>query len=102
MPRVEYILEADSDPILFESAVGDSILFAGEAEGHDLPCGCHQGHCGACVVEVLEGTENLSELSPGEEYSLSRIEAPPTCRLACRACVSGPVKVRAHDAFEGQ
>ena len=94
MPTVTYFMDESSEPLCFEVEDGGTILAAGERLGHDLPCGCHQGHCGACAVEVLEGAKNLSERGPGEEEGLEIVDAKPNCRLACMAEVHGPVKVK--------
>jgi len=70
---------------------GTTVLAAGRAAGVNIsaPCG-GRGICGECGVKVLEGS--LGEPSADERVALKR--APAGIRLACRALVSGPVRLR--------
>ncbi len=95
--RITYVLDEGTTTV--EVGERETILYAAEERGIDLPCGCHQGHCGACAVEILEGIENLREPGIGEEYTLSRIEAPENVRLSCQNTISGPVTVKPYDPF---
>ena len=54
-------------------------------------CGGY-GQCGTCLVEILEGMENLSERTEFEERKLRR--KPPSFRLACQVLVNGNVTVK--------
>lgn len=53
-------------------------------------CGGY-GQCGTCIVEVVEGMENLSPRTEVEDRKLKR--KPPSYRLACQALVQGMVSV---------
>jgi len=59
--------------------------------GKMMTCGGY-GQCGTCIVEIVEGTENLSPRTDVEERKLKR--KPKTYRLACQALVNGPVTVK--------
>ena len=48
--------------------------------------------CGTCVVEVIEGAQNLSPRSDVEEVYLA--DRPANYRLSCRTSVNGDVTVR--------
>ena len=50
------------------------------------------GKCGNCMVEVVEGSENLSPRTPVEEQKLKKKTA--TYRLACQTFVNGDVAVK--------
>ena len=50
------------------------------------------GQCGTCVVEVLEGAQNLSPRSDVEEVYLA--DRPANYRLSCRTSVNGDVTIR--------
>ena len=50
------------------------------------------GQCGTCIVEIVEGMENLSPRTKVEEQKLKK--RPPNYRLACQTQVKGPVTVR--------
>ena len=52
-------------------------------------CGGY-GQCGTCIVEVVEGMENLS---PRTEVENRKLKKKPNYRLACQTLVNGPVSV---------
>ncbi|MGC9505601.1 2Fe-2S iron-sulfur cluster-binding protein [Baaleninema sp.] len=54
-------------------------------------CGGY-GQCGTCIVEVVEGMENLSPPTEAEKRKLRK--KPDSYRLACQALVNGPVSVK--------
>ena len=56
-----------------------------------MNCGGY-GQCGTCVVEIVEGMENLSPRTEFEERKLRR--KPANYRLACQTLVKGQVTVR--------
>lgn len=56
-----------------------------------MNCGGH-GQCGTCIVEIVEGMENLSSRTEVEKVMLKR--KPETYRLACQTCVYGSVSVK--------
>lgn len=59
--------------------------------GKMLNCGGY-GQCGTCVVEVVEGMENLSERTPAEQQKLKK--KPDSYRLSCQTIVnSGDVSI---------
>jgi ferredoxin len=53
-------------------------------------CGGY-GQCGTCVVEIVEGMENLSPRTEVESRKLKR--KPENYRLACQTLVNGSVSV---------
>lgn len=56
-----------------------------------VPFACTEGVCGTCVIEVIEGSENLSDFTQAEEEFLGETEDE---RLACQCRVkSGTVKL---------
>lgn len=54
-------------------------------------CGGY-GQCGTCIVEIVEGIENLSEKTDFEQRKLKR--KPDNYRLACQSTVNGDVSVK--------
>lgn len=58
--------------------------------GKMMNCGGY-GQCGTCIVEVVEGMENLSPRTEVETRKLKK--KPASYRLACQALVNGPVSV---------
>lgn len=59
--------------------------------GKMMNCGGY-GQCGTCVVEVVEGMQNLSPRTAVEDRKLRK--RPESCRLACQTIVNGPVTIR--------
>ncbi len=54
-------------------------------------CGGY-GQCGTCLVNIIEGMDNLSPRTDFEQRKLMR--KPDSYRLACQTLVNGPVKVK--------
>jgi ferredoxin len=53
-------------------------------------CGGY-GQCGTCIVEIVEGAENLS---PRTEFETRKLKKKPeNYRLACQTIVNGPISV---------
>jgi ferredoxin len=49
------------------------------------------GNCGTCIVEIVEGMENLSQRTDTENRILKK--KPENYRLACQTVVNGGVSV---------
>ncbi len=60
-------------------------------KGKLMNCGGY-GQCGTCVVEIVEGMENLSPRTEVEDRKLRK--KPQSYRLACQTIVNGPVSVK--------
>jgi len=62
---------------------------------YDLPIRyrCERAVCTTCLVEVLEGGENLSEPTEREKQTLQTIKAKTNWRLACQCEILGDVKL---------
>lgn len=58
--------------------------------GKVMNCGGY-GQCGTCIVEIVEGEENLSPRTEVEARKLKR--KPDSYRLACQTLVNGPITV---------
>jgi ferredoxin len=58
--------------------------------GKMMNCGGY-GQCGTCVVEIVEGMENLSPRTEVEDKKLRK--RGDQCRLACQTMVHGAVSV---------
>ncbi len=59
-------------------------------KGKMMNCGGY-GQCGLCVVEIVEGMENLSPRTDFENRKLAK--KPADYRLACQTLVNGDVIV---------
>jgi ferredoxin len=78
----------------FEVPTGSTILEAALEQGIELDHGCGVGVCGACACEVYEGLDHVGATDPIEQDALERYDLNPPIRLACRARLTGPVKLR--------
>ncbi len=81
-----------------DAASGANLRFKAQENNIDIytfmgkltQCGGY-GQCGTCVVDVVEGSHNLSPRTAVEERMLKK--RPSTCRLACQTTVNGPISV---------
>lgn len=87
------VLPAD---VSAEVPAGTLLIEAGEAAGIDMEAGCFNCSCGTCVVEVVQGMENLEAPTSEELDVLDQWNRDPEkFRLTC--CVKvrdGDVVVR--------
>ena len=56
-----------------------------QIEEAGVPIGCSNGVCGTCEVEVLEGMENLNEMTEEEED----LGMEGNKRLGCQCMITG-------------
>ncbi len=71
--------------------VDEGKLITKAAEKIGVPFGCQEGVCGTCRIDVMEGEENLSELTE-PEISLGRDKSH---RLACQCKIKeGDIKIK--------
>ncbi len=69
---------------------GSSLIEACEEAG--VPFACTEGICGTCVIEVVEGMENLSEFNQAESDFLGDLNCE---RLACQCKINqGCVRIK--------
>lgn len=73
-----------------EIEIEDGLKIVETIEEAGVPIGCSNGVCGTCEVEVLEGMENLNEMTEEEED----LGMEGNKRLGCQCIVkSGTVKL---------
>ena len=89
MPKVRIL----TDDI--EIDVPDNYALIDMCEDHDTSIlfGCRDGACGACMIRVKEGAENLSKMQDDERDFLETMAAEDDERLACQCKVSGDIVV---------
>ena len=57
-----------------------------------IPFACSEGVCGSCIIEVVEGMENLSEYTQAEKDFFGEMQNE---RLACQCRITkGTVKIK--------
>ncbi|WP_110943856.1 2Fe-2S iron-sulfur cluster-binding protein [Streptomyces niger] len=60
-----------------------------------IPFGCQSGACGACVIEVLDGSHSLGEMDADEREFLEDLgRADGDFRLACQCRLTDAATVR--------
>ncbi len=74
--------------------VGTRVIEVSEKVGSSITYGCRECDCGNCLMQVVDGIENLSEPSVLEDRVLRDVMAGRKERLACQAQVLGPVTVK--------
>lgn len=63
-----------------------------ECEQAGIPFACSEGVCGSCIIEVVEGMENLSDFTTAEQDFLGQMQNE---RLACQCTIKkGNVKIK--------
>ena len=87
MPKVTIT----TDKKTFEVADGYALIDMCEEHDTSILFGCRDGACGACMVRVIQGAENVSAMKDDERDFLETMAAEPNERLACQCKVSGDV-----------
>jgi ferredoxin len=82
LPMAKLIFEDTQEE--FELPDGSSITEVCEEAG--VPFACTEGVCGTCVIEVVDGMENLSEFNQAEADFLGDLCKE---RLACQCKIKG-------------
>ncbi len=94
MARIKFVKENKE----IEASLGSNLRFKAQENDIDIytfmgkltQCGGY-GQCGTCVVDILEGAQNLSPRTAVEEKMLRK--RPSSCRLACQTTIQGPATV---------
>jgi len=64
-------------------------------KGWNVAYGCEDGFCGTCLVELVEGAENLSKIDDVEETTLTAMGLlDGKHRLACQCKINGDIKIK--------
>ncbi|MCX6125828.1 MAG: 2Fe-2S iron-sulfur cluster-binding protein [Proteobacteria bacterium] len=64
------------------------------AQKSSIEFDCLKADCGICIIKIVEGSENLSELLIAERDFLTAMKAEPDERLACQCRVNGDVTIK--------
>ncbi|MBB3102124.1 2Fe-2S iron-sulfur cluster-binding protein [Azomonas macrocytogenes] len=68
---------------------GTRVIEVSEKENSGIVYGCREGDCATCIMDVLDGWENLSQPSVVEDRILRENAAGRHQRLACQAQILG-------------
>ncbi|WP_348663978.1 2Fe-2S iron-sulfur cluster-binding protein [Chlamydia vaughanii] len=80
------IISSEDETQEFDLDDGQDISEPCESAG--VPFACTEGVCGTCVIEVIEGKENLSDFTQEESDFLGDSESSNE-RLACQCKIKG-------------
>ena len=69
-----------------EIEVEENVKIVDAIEEAGVPIGCSNGVCGTCEVEVIEGMDNLNEMTEEEEEDLGM---EGNKRLGCQCQLTG-------------
>ncbi len=97
MATVNFAAESRSIEVPDGTRLQDAI----EQAGAEIDFGCREGECATCIIEVLDGVENLGAPNENEELTLMPEELERNVRLACQCRIAaGSVTIRpAEDSF---
>ena len=64
-------------------------------EDHDTSIlfGCRDGACGACIIRVKKGKDNITPMQDDERDFLETMAAEEDERLACQCRVKGDIEI---------
>lgn len=93
MPKVTIT----TDDMTIEVKEGYQLIDMCEDHDTSILFGCRDGACGACMVKVLDGAENLSKMEDDEKDFLETMAAEDNERLACQCKVTGDVTLEVSD-----
>lgn len=89
MPKVT----VTTDDLSFDVKDNYSMIDMCEEHETSILFGCRDGACGACMIKVKEGAENLSKMEEDEKDFLETMAAEDDERLACQCKVLGDVVI---------
>ncbi len=101
MPAIKFVNEAENvdqtavavDGANLRTKAVENSVDVYSFMGKMTNCG-GMGQCGKCIIEVVEGLENLSPRTAFEERKLKK--KPANYRLACQSLAKGPGDIVVH------
>ncbi len=87
MPKVHII----NDELTLDVAEGEKMIDVCQRHVTSILFGCRNATCGSCLVNVKEGSENISAMEDREKALLKTMFAEPRDRLACQCEIKGDV-----------
>jgi ferredoxin len=93
MPKV-YI---KTDDLTIDVEAGKALIDICEEYDTSILFGCRDGACGACMIRVKKGDENISKKLDDEKDFLETMAAEDNERLACQCKVFGDIEIEVSD-----
>lgn len=92
MPKLTFV----SENLTIDIPAGTLLQDAVELAKSSFPFGCRMGSCGTCRCVVLEGAENVNDLTDEENLLFESLTSVgKNERLGCQLTINGDVKIRA-------
>ena len=92
MPEIARVDENGEVEESIDVSIDEELVDSGEKLG--VAFGCIDGRCGSCRAEVVEGMENLSELTKNEIDMGMTKDEPFRLMCQCKIKKEGLVKIR--------
>lgn len=86
-------IEVQVGEVLLLADTGQRLIELCDANITPLQFGCRAGSCGTCLVRVVEGMANVSDITDNEKILLPELSDDPTARLGCQLRLFGPVRL---------
>lgn len=77
----------------FTTQRGIDLIELCDNEITDLNFMCRKASCATCLIEVIEGAENINPVTGQEKIVLSMVSDNANARLACQVRLNGNIKV---------
>jgi ferredoxin len=86
-------VEGREQPVASSPAVSILVLLQRAAVPIRTVCG-GRAQCGQCLIQVLQGEEQMNRQAAAETVRLKALQAGPGYRLACQSYVRGEARIR--------
>ena len=84
-----------AEELTVQATAGTRLMNVCDEFNAPLLFGCRSASCGTCLIEVVDGHENLSPITDEEEIIIDVMaEGNPSARLGCQCTVNGPIVIR--------
>ncbi len=93
MPKVT--IKTDDKTV--EVLPGTNLIDMADQHDTSILFGCRDAACGACMIRVLEGKDNISKMDDNERDFLESMAAREDERLACQCKINGDVTIEVSD-----
>ncbi len=90
MARIQFVktyptLEVEAGTLLMEALLRAGLPVASSCHG--------DGICGKCRIQIVSGSENLTQINPIEAIVRERLRVPPEYRISCQTRVMGDITI---------
>lgn len=93
MPKITFLKTGDT------AEVEPGTRFLDHCQSTDAPhrFGCTVGSCGTCILEIVEGAENVNAIEDEERETVEQFTDHKSARLGCQLTINGDVSIKPLD-----